>query len=98
MKAYAVQYRDTVGNFDGDVCIWFSCKAKAIAKAKELRDEVSTLTEEWEELQSNTATYQVFGVSKVAIPTGKKELIEWLNKAECEDSGGRRIWSPDGGE
>ena len=101
MKAYAVQYRCSVeGIFDGDMCEWFSCKAKAIAKAKELRDSTTDTTEAlWaSDGQDIVEDYLVYGVFKVTIPTGKKELLQWLNSAECRNSLGPMVWPTERGE
>lgn len=94
MKAYSVSYSSNMGTFAGERFDWFTCKAKAIEKGKALHAAVSTLTEEWEEIQSSAPTFCVYGVYKVIIPTKKKELIRWLNDEGQTGDHGIKIWGP----
>ena len=89
MKLYAVSYLDPhVIQFDGDMCCFFSSKRQAIAWAKQLRDQRSG-----DPFIPNT--WEVNGVYRVDVPTGKNSFIVWLNEAECRLHWGDQVWDGD---
>ena len=101
MKAYGVHYMDSHGVvFDGWMVEWYSSKVEAIARAKTIaawRDVVEYDDDDDDEIRT-TATHQVQGVCRVEIPTSKRELIPWLNSAQCSAAFGRMVWEPKGGK
>ena len=87
MKLYAVCYNDPHAiHFDGDMCAFFGSKSEAIFWAKKLRDEQSG--DPW-----IPNTWELKGVYRVEVPTGKNRLIKWLNDAECRRHWGDQVWN-----